>query len=156
MNNKKGYSIYIACPISKYVRYGFDEEFLEVVNNIYIVLKNNFTNVYFPLYEENYGKDKVKGDGKNCVSKDLEEVNKADVIVAIPEDSMGVSVELGWGSVQNKQMLVFVDKKFHQSELVKNIDQISNTKIIKIDTSYGYKTQENNIINEVKKYFDLE
>ena len=63
------------------------------------------------MYEENYGKDKVKGDGKNCVSKDLEEVNKADVIVAIPEDSMGVSVELGWGSVQNKQMLVFVDKK---------------------------------------------
>ena len=92
--NKK---IYIACPISKYVRQGFDKEFLEVINEVIRISRKLCENVYFPLEKEAFGQDKKNGSGEVCTPKDYKEVTNADIIVALPETSMGVSVEIGLG-----------------------------------------------------------
>lgn len=147
--NKK---VYIACPISKYVREGFDKEFLEVINEIYEVTKETCSNVYFPLKKEAFGQDKINGSGDVCTPKDHIEVSKADIIIAIPEVSMGVSVEIGWASEMKKNILIFIDKNYHQSELIRYIDTITPTKKIYIDTSSGYLKEKNKIIFELKEY----
>lgn len=144
--------IYIACPISKYVLNGFDKEFLEVISEVYEILKENFSYVYFPLKEESFGKDKVNGSGEVCTPKDHLEVKKADIIIAIPEVSMGVSVEIGWASEMKKNILIFIDKNYHQSELIRHIDTIAPTKKIYIDTSNGYLNEKNKIISKLKTY----
>lgn len=146
--------IYIACPISKYVREGFNEDFLSVVNGIYEYLIANFKYVYYPLKKEAFGQDKTAGSGDVCTPIDFKEVNKADVIVAIPEVSMGVSVEIGWASSAKKEILIFIDKNYHQSELIRYIDTITPTKKVYIDTSKGYGAEREKILNEVKKFFE--
>lgn len=149
---KSNNQVYIACPISKYVRKGFDKEFLDVINEVYLVSKEMCNSVYFPLKKEAFGADKVNGSGEICTPKDHKEVTNADIIIAIPEDSMGVSVEIGWASEMKKQILLFIDKNYHQSELIRFIDTITPTKKIYIDTSYGYAKEKDRIINELKKY----
>lgn len=144
--------IYIACPISKYVREGFDKEFLNVINEVYNTSVMIGNDVYFPLKKEAFGKDKINGSGEVCTPKDYKEVGNADIIVAIPEVSMGVSVEIGWASDMKKEILIFIDKKYHQSELIRYIDTITPTKKIYIDTTNGYLSQKEIIINALKEY----
>ncbi len=144
--------IYIACPISKYVRKGFEKEFLEVINEVNKILKKLCQNVYYPLEKEAFGQDKKNGGGEVCTPKDHFEVTNADIIVAIPEDSMGVSVEIGWASQMKKNILIFIDKNYHQSELIRFIDTITPTKKVYINTSDGYLKEKEKIINELKQY----
>lgn len=144
--------IYIACPISKYVRIGFPKDFMELMDEIYNLCIRYTSNVYFPLMHEAFGKDKKAGSGEVCTPKDYEEVSKADIILAIPEISMGVSVEIGWASCQNKDILIFIDKAYHQSELIRYIDTITPTKKINIDTSKGYQIEKEHILFEINYY----
>ena len=144
--------IYLASPISKYVRKGMDKEYIEVINSIYELL-NNYGNTYFPLKKEAYGEDKTAGSGEVCTKIDFDKVNESDYIVAFPEDSMGVSVEIGWASSAQKNILIFIDKNYHQSELIRFIDTITPTTKIYIDTSLGYIHEKEKIEQAVKEYF---
>ena len=47
---------------------------------------------------------------------------------------------------------VFIDKKYHQSELVKSINSVTNGEKIEIDTINGYKSQINIIKTAISKY----
>lgn len=70
------------------------------------------------------------------------------------EDSQGVSVEIGWASAAHKNIIIFIDKKYHQSELIRFIDTITPAHKIIIDTSNGYKNEEEKILLEIKKYLE--
>lgn len=144
--------IYIACPISKYVRIGFPKDFTELMNEVYNICLKYTSSVYFPLMHEAFGNDKKTGSGEVCTPKDYEEVSKADIILAIPEVSMGVSVEIGWASCQRKDILIFIDKAYHQSELIRFIDTIAPTKKVLINTSDGYGTEREHILTEIQCY----
>ncbi len=144
--------IYLASPISKYVRNGMNEDYTETMDNVYKLLCN-YGETYYPLKKEAYGADKTAGSGDVCTKIDFDKVNEADLIVAFPEDSQGVSVEIGWASSVNKKILIFIDKKYHQSELIRFIDTITPTVKVNIDTVKGYKNVEKQILNEINKYF---
>lgn len=144
--------IYLASPISKYVRNGMNEDYTETMDNVYKLLCN-YGETYYPLKKEAYGADKTAGSGDVCTKIDFDKVNEADLIVAFPEDSQGVSIEIGWASSVNKKILIFIDKKYHQSELIRFIDTITPTVKVNIDTVKGYKNVEKQILNEINKYF---
>ena len=144
--------IYLASPISKYVRNGMNEDYTETMDNVYKLLCN-YGETYYPLKKEAYGSDKTAGSGDVCTKIDFDKVNEADLIVAFPEDSQGVSVEIGWASSVNKKILIFIDKNYHQSELIRFIDTITPTVKVNIDTVKGYKNVEKQILNEINKYF---
>lgn len=144
--------IYLASPISKYVRNGMNEDYTETMDNVYKLLCN-YGETYYPLKKEAYGTDKTAGSGDVCTKIDFDKVNEADLIVAFPEDSQGVSVEIGWASSVNKKILIFIDKNYHQSELIRFIDTITSTVKVNIDTVKGYKNVEKQILNEINKYF---
>ena len=144
--------IYLASPISKYVRKGMNKDYTETMDNIFKLL-SNYGETYYPLKKEAYGEDKTAGSGNVCTKIDFDKVNEADLIVAFPEDSQGVSVEIGWASSVNKKILIFIDKNYHQSELIRFIDTITPTVKVNIDTINGYKNIEKQILNEINKYF---
>lgn len=144
--------IYLASPISKYVRNGMNEDYTETMDNVYKLLCN-YGETYYPLKKEAYGADKTAGSGDVCTKIDFDKVNEADLIVAFPEDSQGVSVEIGWASSVNKKILIFIDKNYQQSELIRFIDTITPTVKVNIDTVKGYKNVEKQILNEINKYF---
>lgn len=144
--------IYLASPISKYVRNGMDVDYTDVIDKVYDLL-SKYGDTYYPLKKEAYGNDKINGSGDVCTKVDYSKVNEADVIVAFVEDSQGVSVEIGWASAAQKNILIFIDKNYHQSELIRFIDTITPTKKIFIDTSNGYKSQQEKILSEVSNYF---
>lgn len=144
--------IYLASPISKYVRKGMNKDYTETMDNIFKLL-TNYGETYYPLKKEAYGEDKTAGSGDVCTKIDFDKVNEADLIVAFPEDSQGVSVEIGWASSANKKILIFIDKNYHQSELIRFIDTITPTVKVNIDTINGYKNIEKQILNEINKYF---
>jgi len=143
--------IFIACPISKYlINDGLDKEFEEFIKEIYGLCKEYRENVILALDREEYGKKKMYGD--ECTTLDYKEMKDTDLLIAFPENSAGVAVELGWASAMKKTILVFTDKKYHQSELVKSINSITEGENIEIDTRKGYKSQINIIKTAILKY----
>lgn len=144
--------IYLASPISKYVRLGMDKDYVETMDLVYELLKE-YGDVYYPLKKEAYGEDKTAGSGEVCTKVDFDKVSSSDLIVAFPEESQGVSMELGWASSKNKNVLIFIDKKYHQSELIRFIDTITPTVKIDIDTTSGYLNEKDKILNSIIEYF---
>ena len=144
--------IYLASPISKYVRNGMDEDYTETLDSVYELLKE-YGDPYYPLKKEAYGEDKTAGSGEVCTKVDFDKVNNADLIVAFPEDSQGVSVELGWASSKQKNVLIFIDKKYHQSEIIRFIDTITPAVKVNIDTTKGYLNERDKILESIKNYF---
>lgn len=144
--------IYLASPISKYVRSGMNEDYILTIDSVYELL-SKYGEVYYPLKKEAYGEDKKAGCGSVCTKIDFEQVNSADLIVAFPEDSQGVSVEIGWASSAKKNIIIFIDKRYHQSELIRFIDTITPTKKIVIDTTDGYLNVKDVILKNIKEYF---
>lgn len=143
--------IYLASPISKYVRNGMDKDYTETMDEVYELLCK-YGETYYPLKKEAYGEDKTNGSGDICTKVDFDKVNGSDLIVAFPEDSQGVSVEIGWASSAKKNILIFIDKNYHQSELIRFIDTITPAVKVNIDTCNGYKIIENEILDAIKKY----
>ena len=149
----KNFKIFIACPISKYLTSdGMDHDFEVFIRGIHEHCKTFTEDVFLALEREEYGKNKMYGS--DCTVADFNEIKNTDILIAFPEDSMGVSVEMGWASMLEKEMLVFVDKKYKQSELVKSINSITKGKRIDIDTSNGYKKLVNEIKNEITNYIN--
>lgn len=144
--NKK---IFIACPISKYLTLdGMDKDFENFIKKVYKICCNYSDNVFLALEREKYGKNKMYGS--DCTIADYNEMKTTDILVAIPEDSMGVSVEIGWASAMKKKIVVFCDKKYHQSELIKSINSIVDGKRVNIDSTNGYDSQLIIFENELK------
>lgn len=138
--------IFIACPISKYlIDDGINKDFEIFIKNIYEYCQEISATTFLALSREEYGKKKMYGS--DCTTADFNEMQNTDLLIAFPEDSMGVSVELGWASALGIETLVFIDKKYKQSELVKSINSVVNGKAFNIDTTDGFLNQ----INIIKK-----
>ena len=145
--------IFIACPISKYlINDGIEKDFEIFIKEIYSLCKRYCNNVFLALEREEYGKNKMYGS--DCTIADFNEMKDTDLLIAIPEDSMGVSVEIGWASMQEKEILIFTDKKYKQSELIKSINSITKGKRIDIDTTNGYSEKTDFIKNQIIDYIN--
>ena len=149
MNNKR---LFIACPISKYLTEdGIDTDFELFIKNLVKLCRKNFKEVYIALEREEYGKRKMFGSV--CTILDFRKIETIDVLLAIPEDSMGASIEMGWASALGKEVIVITDKKYKQSELVKSINCITNGITINIDSSNGYSKEKNILFKKLEEYF---
>ncbi len=135
MESKK---IFIACPISKHFEKNkMDEDYQIFIKELYNYIKKRYENVFLALEREKYGQEKMSGEV--CTPLDYKEMKDTDILIAIPEDSMGVAVEIGWASALRKNIILILDKKYKASPLVKNIDTVTNCKRIYIDTTDGYQ-----------------
>ena len=97
--------IFIACPISKYIDGDkfINSDFKFFIEELYSICQKYVPNVFLALKREKYGKKLMKDI---CTELDFEEMKKTDCVIAIPEDSKGTAVELGWASYMGKKSYI--------------------------------------------------
>ena len=149
MNNKR---LFIACPISKYLTEdGINKDFEEFIKDLVSLCRKYFKEVYIALEREEYGKRKMYGS--ICTILDFRKIETIDTLLAIPEDSMGASIEIGWASALEKEVIVITDKKYKQSELVKSINCVTHGVTINTDSSNGYSKVKKQLFKKLEDYF---
>ncbi|MBR4410210.1 MAG: nucleoside 2-deoxyribosyltransferase [Firmicutes bacterium] len=134
--------IFIACPFIKYVN-GTDftnDNYRKFTEDLYDLCLNYAPEVFLALKREEYGSKPIKN--YSC-QMDFDELMEADVIVAVPDDSMGVAVELGWASACNKYIIILLNKEQKYSALVKNITTVTQGEII------WYEGEERNAMSDI-------
>jgi len=62
-------------------------------------------------------------------------MESSDIVIALPEDSLGVAIELGWASAMKKEIFLILDRNFSYSPLVQSLDAVSSTKAIWVSSS---------------------
>ena len=78
--------------------------------------------VFLSLKREEYG---AKPLPYYSCAMDLDEAIDSDLMVAIPDDSMGVAVELGWMSAMKKPIILVLNKNQNYSPLIKDIHKVT-------------------------------
>lgn len=139
--------IFIACPFIKYVD-GTSfacESYKKFTEDLYELCLGVAPNVFLALKREEYGSKPL--ESYSC-KMDLDEMIDSDLIIAIPDDSMGVAVELGWASAHNKYIVLLLNKQQNYSALVKNITTITPGHII------WYKDEEKNALPEISCFLE--
>ena len=121
--------IFIACPVSKYIKNGMftDVEFKAFIQRLYINCKEYTQNVFLALEREQYGK-RLMVD--TCTELDYKEMGNSNLVIALPDDSLGVSIELGWASAMGKNILLVLDRNRKYSPLVTGLSEITDTEIV--------------------------
>lgn len=141
--------IFIACPFIKFIKGNnfISSNFKHFTEELYNLCAEYAPEVFLALKREEYGAKPLKA--YSC-SIDLKEAENADIVIAIPDDSMGVAVELGWMSAMNKTVILVLNKKQKYTPLVANINKITPGRVI------FYENEERNslpYIEEALKYY---
>jgi hypothetical protein len=152
MENKK---IFIACPITKYLDSNLliDSDYEAFIKAIYSTCRSYSTEVFLALEREKYGKALM--EGPECTFYDYQEMVSSDIVVALPEDSLGVAVELGWASAMKKEIFLILDKSFSYSPLVQSLHVVSSAQLIWVKSrTADPKTVTEMIVKNLKEFLD--
>lgn len=63
--------------------------------------------------------------------KSLEELKNSDLLIAYPERSVGVNIELGWASAFKKKIIILVNEKERVSIMHAGLKGVIDSRIIK-------------------------
>lgn len=137
--------IFIACPVSKYISKNqfVNNDFKIFIESLYKICEKFTLEVFLALKREEYGKKLMR---ETCTELDFEEMKSADLVVAIPEDSKGAAVELGWASYMKKEIILLLDKNQYYTPLISGLNNITNTSIVWYD-----KTLDNEVLSKLDK-----
>lgn len=121
--------IFISCPFNKFlVNNKFvDLLFREFTENLFKICSQYTPNVFLALKRENYGATPMPN--YSCL-RDFEEMKNTDLVIAIPEDSLGAAVELGWASAMRKDVILILKIGQNYSPLITNLPKITTGGII--------------------------
>lgn len=141
--------IFIACPISKYIDGDkfINNDFKIFIEELYNVCQKHASKVFLALRREEYGKKLMKD---TCTELDFEEMKTTDLVVAIPEDSKGTAVELGWASCMKIKILLLLDSNQRYTPLISGLKDITDVETIWYDGNLN-KDVLTNIDNMIKK-----
>ena len=136
--------IFISCPFIKYISENrfVNEKYKNFTELLYNTCLNYSNDVFMALKRENYGE---KPSPRYSCKMDMDELVTSDVAIILPDDSMGVAVEIGWASALNKKIILILNIQQEYSTLVKNIGDI--TECYKV----YYQTEEIEVIKEIER-----
>ncbi|BCK01491.1 hypothetical protein [Anaerocolumna chitinilytica] len=121
----------------------------EFLMNCIKILGDNKYCVFSAHNREAYGENLMNAD--TATSLDYKEMCNTDLVVAFPEKSGGVHVELGWAASNNKPIILFINKEFDYSPMIQGLHKITKIKYV----TYDRKKMENvpNImLDEIKQF----
>ena len=121
--------IFIACPISKYIdgEKFINNDFKIFIEALYNICQKHAPKVFLALRREEYGKKLMKD---TCTELDFKEMLTTDLLVAIPEDSKGTAVEIGWASYMGKKILLILNKHQKYTPLISGLKDIADVETI--------------------------
>ena len=134
---------FIACPFIKFIKGTtfINNDFRQFTEDLYDLCSEYASEVFLALKREEYG---TKPLYSYSCSMDLKEAESADLVIAIPDDSMGVAVELGWISAWGKTVILVLKKNQKYTPLVANIHKITPGKVI------FYENEENSSLQDIR------
>ena len=137
--------IFIACPISKYIDKDefTNNNFKFFIEKLYNICQKYVPEVFLALKREEYGKKLMKD---TCTELDFEEMKTTDLVIAIPEDSKGTAVELGWSSSMKIKTIIILDRSQRYTPLISGLNNITKTEIVWYD-----KEINEDVLIEVEK-----
>lgn len=137
--------IFIACPISKYIDKDefTNNNFKFFIEKLYNICPKYVPEVFLALKREEYGKKLMKD---TCTELDFEEMKTTDLVIAIPEDSKGTAVELGWASSMKIKTIIILDRSQRYTPLISGLNNITKTEIVWYD-----KEINEDVLIEVEK-----
>lgn len=121
--------IFIACAFSKYLNGTIftDGEFAGFLRKLYQLCQTYASKVFLAAEREKYGKNLMPDV---CTELDFEEMKSSDLVVAIPDDSKGVAVELGWASWMQKRLVLILNANQRYTPLISGLGDITETTIL--------------------------
>jgi nucleoside 2-deoxyribosyltransferase len=122
--------VFIAYPLAKLIssKTGMMEEsHINLIKEMKAYLVSLGHEVFSAHEREKWGKEFNKDD---CASLDFAEMKRADLLIAFPETSGGVHVELGWASAMEKPIIIFLENGKYYSPLVQSMGKIGDIRIV--------------------------
>lgn len=118
--------VFIACAFSKYLdgTVFTDDAFAAFLRKLYRLCQTYASEVFLAAEREEYGKNLMKDV---CTELDFEEMKTSDIVVAIPDDSKGVAVELGWASWMQKKLVLILNLNQRYTPLISGLGDITET-----------------------------
>lgn len=140
--------IFIGCPITKYIEEDTftNEDFKCFIEKLYSLCSIYADEVFLALKREQYGKNLMID---TCTSLDYQEMQTSDLFVAIPEDSKGTAVELGWASVLNKKIILILNTECRYTPLISGLGDITDTLVV-----WYKQTLDDQVLNNVSNAID--
>lgn len=115
--------------------------------------------VFCAIEREKWGEELLSGEV--CTILDYEAMQNCDTFIAIPNNSYGVYMELGWASSLGKNIIVLINRKFGiKSPLIEGIFELSNFTLIEYDDEHEFPSEQTwnqqllKLINESLVEFD--
>lgn len=146
------YKIFIGCPITKYLNGNIftNEDFKRFINKVYDICTNYADEVFLALKREEFGKN-IMSDV--CTELDYKEMMTSDLVVAIPDDSKGTAVELGWASVMKKRIILILNTRIRYTPLITGLNDITDTVTVWYDGELNNKvlSQITEAIKKIEK-----
>lgn len=145
-------NIFISCPISKYFNSDnqIDKDYVSFLEKVYQICSEKSSSVYLALKNEDYNIKDMDSD-EVCTLKDYNALLNSDLIIAIPEDSQGVAVELGWASALNKRIIIAYEDKYLYSALIKALSVVTDVTLLHMKKIDNYSTVDESFFDNLRK-----
>jgi hypothetical protein len=114
------------------------------------------TKVFCAIEREEYGKDLMSGI--ECTKPDYLGLVESDVMLAFPDHSYGVHIELGWASAVKKPIVVCVNRRIGiKTPLIEGLMTLTSVAILDYQSDAVLPTHEvwtNELFSDVITAFD--
>ena len=137
--------IFIACPT---LGHGSCADYKRFIESVYKTCGLFASDVFLTIREDSDGDNRTPG---TCLKIYFDEMETSDVILAFPEDSMEVAIELGWSAILKKRIILVLDRERSYSPLITGIGDITKT-----DCLFYAKEEVTIILSELKQLFERE
>ncbi len=107
-----------------------DTSYMNFLDMIESIVKERGLETFLPHRDlHNWGTANV--NEQEIGKKSIEELKSSDVIIAYPEQSVGVNIELGWASAFKKKILILLNENSRVSVMHSGLNGVTDSKIIK-------------------------
>lgn len=133
--------IFLAFPFTSYLtqdgdgKYQLYPQLKSLLLRIESALVQNGHTVFLSHQREEFGAKLWEGD--ICTPFDMLEMRRADCVIALPEKSYGVHIELGWATAMGKPVFLVLDESQQfTSPLLQGLSCVGHTQIIPVSQNW--------------------
>lgn len=107
-----------------------DTSYINFLDMIESVIREQGFETFLPHRDlHNWGTADVDED--EIGKRSIDELKSSDLLVAYPEQSVGVNIELGWASAFKKKILILLNENSRVSIMHSGLKGVTDSKIIK-------------------------
>lgn len=133
--------IFLAFPFTSYLtqdgdgKYHLQPQLRSLLLRIESALVQNGHTVFLSHQREEFGAN--LWEGTVCTPFDMLEMRRADCVIALPDKSYGVHIELGWATAMGKPVLLILDESQQfTSPLLQGLYCVGHTRIISVSQNW--------------------